>query len=208
MAVGDIFEFRLFTSFNEQIAINVLHYKEQTPTNPFALDHNSVLAAIATAIEPVFIDCVTADATYEGCTLQRIFPTVAPVVTNVLGSAAGDGGATPTGRQLSGIITKRTVIAGRRGRGRIYVPFPAADTVTDDTGMPTAAYVALLQELADEMEDEQTVSVGADTLGFKPCVYNRDDPAASPLITTCLARSKFATQRRRGDYGRANSLPF
>jgi hypothetical protein len=108
--------------------------------------------------------------------------------------------------QVSGIITKRSSFTGRANRGRIYFPFPATQSLdTDET--PKAAYVTLIQAYADNIGALHSVTSAGGSANLTPIIVNR---TLSHLVVweDSLARKRWATQRRRGDFGRTNVLPW
>jgi hypothetical protein len=119
-----------------------------------------------------------------------------------VGTAAGN----PIPNQVSGIITKTTAFAGRANRGRTYVPFPAASFNLAPNDTPTAAYVALLDALGIVLFAPMALTLGADTVNVTPVLFHRRTGFNTP-ITNFRSRQLWATQRRRGNYGTANTLP-
>lgn len=107
------------------------------------------------------------------------------------------------GQQVSGIITWYTDLGGPQYRGRSYVPFPSLDTVDVD-GLPTVTYNTQLATLAASIFSITTVGVGGATITIKPIIYHRATNTDA-TITDYRVRGLFATQKRRGNYGRLNS---
>jgi len=120
-------------------------------------------------------------------------------------TASGSGGAGTLPGQTSSIITWQTTLAGARNRGRAYVPFPPS-AAQDTDNSPTAGFKATLQSLADQWAVPVTIVGTTGSIDLQPTIFHRatnDDT----LVLVGLARKKWATQRRRGDYGRPNP-PF
>lgn len=118
------------------------------------------------------------------------------------GGLAGD--VLPT--QTAGLITKRTAVPGRRGRGRAYIPFPT-ESYNDANGLPTNAYMTPAGALAFSISQSVLVGTLIDGNYLDPVILHRDTGGTSDILAT-LARQKWATQRRRGSYGRPNVSPF
>jgi len=106
--------------------------------------------------------------------------------------------------QASYLISLYTNLAGRAYRGRNYVPFPmAVDQDTDNT--PKAAVVTALQAVANALYIPQFITTGGGgTMTTTPVIYHRETQDSTPIFSA-LVQKRYATQRRRGDYGRLNS---
>jgi len=132
-------------------------------------------------------------------------------VSSIAHAGVGTGGALPLPRQSSGIISWGSARAGRRFRGRMYIPFPSTTADTGD-GIPTSAYQVALQTLADAWR--QSVFFGSVGSAIQAEPFLKHSPGKTPIpatvthITTGDANLKWATQRRRGSYGRINSSPI
>ena len=191
-----------------QAGENVLHYviSASAGAGVGLLDVANALFALKA---PVYGPVIANAAQFSSVTCTSIFPlprslsvksTTAPVV--------GTGGIGLLPEQVSGIVKKRTLVGGRHGRGRAYIPFPA-DIDNSATGRPTVAYVTALATLALEMLTPVLVTVGAATVLLDPCIVNRSVPislaATTPVLDT-NAEASWATQRRRGNFGRPNPL--
>ncbi len=107
------------------------------------------------------------------------------------------------GRQLCGMISWRTLFAGPANRGRTFFPFPCTD---EDSvgGVPTIAYETILNNIATALAGP--IAFGAGGMAVLG-VYHRVSRTTSPIDDWTIQR-KFATQKRRGSYGRANVSPI
>lgn len=145
-----------------------------------------------------------------GAKLSQLSPGVKPLPGIVTDGGACTGGAGALPQQVSGIIKSNTSVAGRAYRGRIYVPFPYAASVDTDF-TPLAAYVVKIGNLAASWITGQNVTPTATTYQFIPVIWHRKagksgTPAANtfdPIVGT-IGEKMWATQRRRGDFGRLN----
>lgn len=160
------------------------------------------------------------EATYSGCGVQRVDPPQQSISTyGNIGTGVGSLGDTMGVKQVAGLIRKNTNLAGRGGHGRWYMPFiPSAQSV--GTGQPSAGYLAALASLSVVMQNGFTITGLGGTATISPCLIRfaraaKVGPPPKPAvafrytpITTCKEQPYFATQRRRGDYGRPNVLPF
>lgn len=206
-ADGDKIAVRLFCKAAEQVSVNVLHYRVESQTGNGAFP-SQVADAMANKVSDEMKALLSAEALYAGLSVQRIAPGVPDVQTySTIGAGAGLVVGDLLPRQTCGIITKRTVFAGRAYRGRVYLPFPSeASNDTDST--PTAVYLGDLDLLAAELVDPVTAGAGGDTTSIVPVLKNKLPHAEWPRLVVCVARDKWATQRRRGSYGQANVSPI
>jgi hypothetical protein len=168
-----------------------------------------VAHAYQSAIDAALQACMPIDAKLLGTRvtfLNRLAPRpLAGVATSTsTGSTANP--ALPT--QVSGIISLRGDIASRHGRGRVYVPFPAV-TDHDATLRPTAVYLGHLNALAAGMFSTVTFTSGVNTATVQIGIFDRRAGTLT-TISSVHAKQVWATQRRRGDYGRKNpdSIPL
>lgn len=113
--------------------------------------------------------------------------------------------------QVSGIYSVETAFSGRGYRGRQYIPFPAS--VFSTAGPPSymsAAYRTLLSALALGTSGGTFIDVGASTYNLIWCLYHSSPEAVAGTytpITTYKVGQNWATQRRRGDFGKLNNVP-
>jgi len=94
--------------------------------------------------------------------------------------------------QLAGLITHRTALLGRSGRGRTYLP--SANEVASSNGSPSTAYLVLLQDFIDGLEDMLTGGAS-----FANWQYGVWSPTLQEFnaATVSSPRQHFATQRLR-----------
>jgi hypothetical protein len=110
----------------------------------------------------------------------------------------GGGSAIPLPQNCSWLVRKRTDLAGRRGRGRMYWPGVAEGNV-GATGVIDGATVTAQQTRCDAWYAALTTAVGARY--YPPVVLHRsegigEEPLPTP-ITTFVMDNRIATQRRR-----------
>lgn len=190
-----------------QAGLNIHYYKADTVVGaPTTLQ---VANGLATQRGPLYAACLSAQAQYDGCTAQRFMgplPLEEPVPSNLGfpdgGVVAGD--ALPS--NIAGIISWKTGKAGRKYRGRSYIPFPgeASNAVA---GLPEAAYLTQLANLGNKLQTPALIDDGAgNTVQLKKViVHGRAPGSAYDLVTTKIVRGLWAQQHRRGDYGRTNT---
>lgn len=204
---NDLLEMRIVCATADQVSVNVLHYQARqvtgTVTDQEAADH------VEQGVDLLYQSLLSVHATYRGVSAQRIFPlpkTVPAVAQNPLvGTHVGD--LLP--KQVSAVVTKQTRFAGRKYRGRIYIPFPS-ESANDTDSTPTAAYLATVEQLAAFLLQPIPVAgAGGGGATLTPILLHRD-PVAPTFddITTWRVNDKWGNQRRRGAYGQQNPIPF
>lgn len=205
------FQAKIIASFRNQVSNNVLHYQVNT-TTPHTIDQPlmvSMCEAFRIQIIDEFRACLSQESRFEGVEL-RYLDQGTPLGDRVATSSAGAGpgtadtpGTAPS--QVAGLVGKRTFFPGPSGRGRFYMPFVprGADDVTD---LLTDAYLTVLTDLATvlmEPVDSPDILNFTMTPGIMP---GRNGLLFKPWTRYTVAVG-FATQRRRGFFGRPNSVP-
>lgn len=205
---------------NEQTSINVFHISCQIP-GPTPVTDADVANWFDGAWASGWRGILGPNSTYRGtgCRIMFGVPTFGMQVSGS-GAGAGLSGTTDLPRQATGITSWKTDRSGRAERGRTYWPFPPAVFDTGD-GVPLGIYVTAVKTIADIYSSVGVISVGPRSSTFAAVLYHRafkGDPTHVPpippraasfdFITSYITRLKWATQRRRGSYGRANPPPF
>jgi hypothetical protein len=221
-ADGDIYCCRFWSKLGDQAACNVRYYLLVSHAGNGA-SQDAVAAAIDAEVATDLKPLMSSAAEYLGSTTQRVWPTP-PTVASFLQTARGFGAVTgdPLPKQVSGLIMLRTEFAGRKYRGRMYVPFPG-EADNDATTKPSAGYQARLVTLGNSLVADVNAGAAPDTSVLQPGLPGRTktpvpgDPdrftyplngTFVPFIDNFGLRTIWATQRRRGDFGRKNVSPF
>lgn len=213
--VNDLLKCRIWCSNAEQASVNTLWYQVLTIGSPPATDLD-----VATEMDTGFLNTALPPmlnnlTMYNGVQVQIYRPIggtnfIYAAEDSVAGAGMGTGGAIALPRQTSGLTHWGTVFAGRQYRGRSYWPFPSVSHDVGD-GTPTAAYVTLVDTLGTGFLALSSISgVGTATVQLvmmhrKPKVGDTPLPT---IIRVATAENKWATQRRRGSYGRPNVSPI
>jgi hypothetical protein len=206
MAIGDVYESRVVCSTSSQISVNVYHHQvvDESPAP-------ASLLAIATAFDSrvavLYKSMMTDQATYRGVGTRRVRP-FPPSTEVAFTGSQGTGGnlQDPLPKQVSGLITFRTAFGGRAFRGRKYIPFPA-ESSSGPAAQPLPLYVSGLQAIGDACLPLMLVQDGANFTNLQFVVFHRSGGTGTPIILA-VGRPQWATQRRRGDFGRPNDAPF
>lgn len=201
MPIGDVLQARFVTRFAEQAGIIVRHWRISAVSGA-----EQTLTAIATNLGNVtgllLRNLMTSSASYVFVGVSKIRPLpVSLEVTSTVQAGVGDHAGDALPRQVSGLISLRSALAGKRNRGRSYVPFPPeSDNALN--AVPTASYVTRLGLLRDELLlSPRIVGPAPNETTLIPVVFRRVAGTTQDLILG-LPRTVWATQRRRGSFGR------
>ncbi len=212
LAVDDIVEVTTYCKANDQLGLNVFHYK---------VTQNALNNSLGRVVESLEGGAAAASAT-----LRSLMPTICafagwsvriynPGPSILYYDTTGIGAGTVTGdllpRQCAGLISKRVNVAGRRKGGRFYMPFPG-ELDNAETSIPTDGYLARLGDLAAELLGALTDSGGnilaVPVVAKKTIVAGVTNISTTRQIIAMNPKQKWATQRRRGSFGRTNVSPF
>jgi len=204
---GDFVEVKIYTFLDNQLGENVLYGMMQASVGP--QDAATIAIDVRNWFRTKYTDLMANDAVFLGISLRTWgiavgYPDFATIWSKQDPWQAGTAGAVPCPKQASGIVSKYTPYGGRRGQGRSYVPFPATDSVEAD-GNPTAAYLADLTTLGNAMVGPDPVGGGNYDIQWGLMKWRQ--PNTFLALVNSIPRDRFATQRRRGDYGRVNAIP-
>jgi len=207
MQLNEIWMARIVCTLGAQTSVNVRHYSVGNVVGNGCFDTDFVTnldAALAADYKAV----MTNEATYRGVSVQRIVPgpKTVPVFT-LANTGTGSMVSDPLPKQCAGVISWKTSFSGHKYRGRTYIPFPS-EAHSSAGGVPIGAYVTLLGNIRDRLVGSRNVSDGLGNSSIlDPCIFHRLTNNMT-LIMSGAAKSSWATQRRRGDYGKANLPPF
>lgn len=209
---GDLIQYRVWCLQAEQASVNTFYYLVSAPTGSPVTDLDGARTFDA-AIASLYKAIMSTDASYRGVQANIVQRVPLPAAVFYNGSVGAGGEAPPDcPRQTCGLVSWQTQLAGRRYRGRFYMPFPSVGNVQTD-GIPTAAYVTSLNNLASAIRNYNVITnVGATgNMAATLVIHHRPGKSPTPTVTPVsgqITSVKFATQRRRGSYGRANSSPI
>jgi len=210
LAVNDIVQVTAVMRLDDQIGLNVFHYRIVAvgAASPLSLVIDQ-LEAFGTPTSTRYKNLLSAEAEFRGYLVRRIHPTYGAEYADVAGAGDGAVAGDALPRQTSGLISKKAAVPGRRKGGRFYIPFPSEGD-NDVDGIPTDEYFTRLGLLADNLW--QSLATGAFTAD--PCIAKIRSVAGvttvieTRLISRCKPVQAWATQRRRGSFGRINTSPI
>lgn len=206
LAQSDVLKVVFYCRQNDQVAQNVRHFEVSAigaGTSPTDLE---AVTAIVGRVKPEYLPLLASNAEFRGATLQRITPLKNDAVgysSPDVGTAVGD----PLPLEMAGLISFKTGLAGRKNRGRMYVPFPSEGD-NNTTGHPSAAYVALLTLLAAHFTGPMTFVPGGGAASYtlRALCYPADN-VIGRVITSSQETNRWVSMRSRGDYSAANVSP-
>lgn len=209
VALNDVLEIKYYCTLNNQLGINLRHYRVAAVTGTSASDAD-VIANLSSFVAPSYKGTMPSQAQYYGAGIRIVTaePFSAPVYS-AAGRGIGTAGNTPMPAQVTGVVTLNTAFSGREYRGRAYIPFPDESYLDPITGFPVAAYAVAMAAMGIVLTTARlvTASVGVGTCSVLPVLLHREEDTTSNL-TGSRGNQKWGTQRRRGMYGRPNLLPF
>lgn len=205
IAAGAVLELAYATRQQAQMGYNVIHYRARVttgqPTDQDVVDAMDGLAA------PLYKAYLPTAVTYWGTKGSVIFPLPRrAMVTQGSNRGAGTVNTDPLPKQVTLVITKQTNNAGRRYRGRTYLPF-WGESQNDAGNRPTNAATAAAATIGVALLQAQVIIGVAGTVTIDPILWHRATQTYD-IITQTRPGILWATQRRRGDFGRINDPDF
>jgi len=206
LGVDDKLRVRMVTLQRNQLGINVLHFRVFSNTSQTITDV-SAAERISFLTHNLIKNMTGPDCIFRGIGVSVIKPDPHPEVVWVADSGPGNAAGEPLPSAVSGIITKRSLLAGRANRGRIYVPFPTEEANGAD-GHPTGAYVVKMTAYALAVLDTVTITDIGGVCELFPIIPHGPTVATHVDVDSFVVRSLWGTLHRRGDYGKLNVAPF
>lgn len=199
----------LYTAALGQIAVNRRLFKLTAFSGgaPTTLD---LVGGISAWVAGLWKACLSEDTRFQGARLRTFLPNVgeqwAETVADAgIGTFAVDSHVAPA--QITGLMRLYTDIRGKRGEGRTFVGFPPLESLDTDS-TPVVGYVAAVEALAVKYTGVQLIDFGAFTFTGSFGLSDAGPPATFGTFTSNNVPKAFATQRRRGEFGRLNTPPL
>lgn len=208
IVIGGVVRHVMYCTYPGQVSTNKRDYQLTSLSGGSFIASGPVIAKLDTDVSARFKACMTADAAYYGSQLYYQTPVgPKPRPDNwTLNTGAGYDVGEALPLQTSGLISLYSDTLGKAGQGRLYVPFPSIDSQgTDST--PDNLYLVDLNNFGTTLSTNNVVIAGGVTATFTPVLYIPGGSAPLPIVRY-VARDGWATQRRRGNFGRPNSNPF
>jgi hypothetical protein len=198
---------QLWTVDVEQASVNTWHYQIVDLTGTPVLLEEFATKFLGVII-PLYAPMISANADIVGGVFQVVQPLPLRVaVKSISGAQSGTAEMPAMPRQTAGLISWKTTLAGPGGRGRTYIPFPGV-AATEGLGVPTDAYVTSMTDLATALFSLPVITGAAGGTATAKIGLKRQTPAEFVQFTAAVPNKKWATQKRRGSYGRPNFSPL
>jgi len=206
LLVNNLVQIRVWSTLAEQAAVSTFHFKVGVPTG--IVDLGDAALSFDSLFNAKFKNSMSSQATYNGVQayLLNTLPLPRPqVATGNAGPCAA--GPVAQSRQTAGITTWLTAFAGPGNRGRTYWPFPPSSG--DETiGEPNDAYLAVINDLCGDLQGTYLVTGAGGSAPMFHVLRVKRSPTAPIAIDDFETHRKWATQKRRGSYGRSNVSPI
>lgn len=188
MAINDRYRLTVIGSLHGQTIMNVLHYNVITlGANPDA----SMAPAWLTANKAKWLACHSNEYTMESILVQKIHPAPTSLaVQTAVAAGVGTVAQNSLPTSVAAVLTKTTLFAGPRWRGRLYLS-GVPETFESDSQISIlgqTAYNVLGASLASVL-----VAGGNE---WDPVLYHRDDHSVV-ILQTIVCRPVLRNQRRR-----------
>lgn len=205
VALDEVIEMRFMARFGAQAGIMIRHYQVKTLVGT-TTNVQDVADAVDAAVALLIRALMSVATEYVATGAKRIIGAITDEFLTVVNAGVGDVAGDPCPPQVAGLISLRTGFAGRTNRGRAFMYFVPESACT--AGKPTAGYVTDLQALGDALVAPVTAtgSGPGDSAGLFPVVLHRGTLTVTDL-DNAVARTSFATQRRRGFLAPSNVVP-
>lgn len=208
IAVGEKLEMRIYCWNNgaKQLGINTVRLRVASATPGGPIDSQELSESLSTSIAPMYKDLLDSSCEYLGLSLQDFpYRLWYPEYSNASqGPGLIVGNDAPS--QASGLVSFRTLYGKPSGRGRIYIPFPSVTSNGAD-GLPIDDYVEDLQVLGSYFSANITATTSTQAIVLVAIIANSTGSGPTKDIINGIGVKKWATQRRRGSYGRQNVVP-
>lgn len=206
--IGSVVKMVNYVTIPGQVAVITHKFQATNYAGGSSFSSSSFLSGFVGDYSTVLKPLLSTGATYYGSQLYLMNPIgAAPRPdSDKTGAGVGTLGAGLIPSQACGLIAWYTDLLGKHGQGRTYIPFPAP-AGNDTNGTPTTGYMAALDDYASLVGNNVVLNDGTVTATFNLVLY-AGGPATALLVDDGVPRDAWATQRRRGAFGRANSVNF
>lgn len=211
LTLGMVLQARAWCSDSQQVSVTTFHYRVDAIAGPLCTDVD-FLTAWDTIYSPLFYGLVNNNGSYLGATMQILSPGPLGLMRKrTAGAHVGTGGADALPSQTSGLIRWGTNQGGRAYQGRVYIPFPS-EQGNNTIGYPIAGYLIGLDLIGNEYVNHTAWTLNAGTQTINPVLLHRKNKSgvtpAPSVISSWQSSNQWATQRKRGAFGRPNTSPF
>lgn len=208
IAEGDIWQATVacYATANGQVSLNRYLFFCSVNAGVGATDAQLALA-LDNFFAPLYKAIIANVATYYGVKVSRyLLPPVNRPFVSTANTAVGTGGVNMLPSAICGMLKTTSTANGKKGQGRVYIPF-ISDTFATDTGEPTGAVQLLMNAIGTGLIALPSVGAGGNLSTMEWCLPNTKFNIGTGLIIKAVSEPKFGTQHKRGDYGKLNTIP-
>lgn len=210
--IGDILytSFALWHTDNEQLGLSTGGYLV-TAKNDVGLDIQTFASRLIVAMAGAIIAKISTAVQFNGVTVELLDAVTGRVTQSAFGDAglaAGTRDVSVLPTQVAAVVRKKTGFAGRKFNGRLFIPFCASDWA-DAGGELSVTGEGDSVVMANAYFQTRTVTLagaGSPSLTVSPVLIHRGAPPSTTAVVAQVTSHKFGSQKRRGDYGKSNSV--
>lgn len=205
LAVNQRFRITAHCSLGNQVSANVMDWLVISLAGA-PIDADNLAQSFSGLLAPLYKALLANTAKFLGVKAQCYDPFSGIPGSSQSGSDFGTAGANALPPFTAGLIQKRTAAGGRRGRGRMYVPFPST-TDNNANGEPTTGYLGRLGDLSDALVVNQ-IATGPGGSATLRHILHASIPTVTNTVTSMPLVTEWATIRRRSFLRRGDTNPF
>lgn len=204
IVTGDRIFIKFVCQLEDQFSYNIRPYLLVGPAAGMTDQH--VVDWFAEEGQDRFCPLLPQEAIYRGCLayIRRAGGNLGGVQKEA--PLIGGFGSGVASLQVAGLVSLRTGVSGRKGRGRLYVPFVPVGGMTT-TGHFTNEYKLRLRALGDWMSGVRYPSFTGGHVDAYPIVWHRGDDTHDQILYGKHNKNP-ATQRRRTYLKHSDVDPF
>lgn len=191
--LDDIYQVTISGLLQGQTCQNVLHY-QVTADADYVSFGAGVLDWWNNKLAAHLILNISSDFSWTNLRIQKLWPLPAffPIDIPVLQQGMSENTSMPS--EVALVITKQTILAGAKYRGRVYLAGIPFNEMTPTTGLWKATTISALQLATEDLAANIPSIPSGGTL--KPVIYHRSTHSTT-AINSAVARNVPRAQRRR-----------
>lgn len=188
MAVNDNFEVKITSTYQGDVAMNVLHYQQTAGAGGITEVLGKLIDVVISDVLDKLCDAQTNKVEYQSVRVQQV-GVVAPMIDRRGIELGGQNETDPLPAQDAVLFVKRCNTGGRANVGKLYL-----------TGVSDALVTGGLVSVGDD--DLVAVAVQLKTnlviegITFAPIIWHRG-PETAEFVTRCEIRPQISRQNRR-----------
>lgn len=197
---GGILEVSLVGLHQAQRILTILHYRADPAIGSFP-EFNTAASEfldqllVTGGVVETYLECLSEEYTFSAVRLQLIHPVRHAFKNFPQTGASGDVASPALPPNDGAMIVKRTDETGRHQRGAVHMP--CVPTTFVDGGMLTTPAKVAYNAFGSAMVTNFVTMSGGGQTQWDPVIFNRLQPANSPVFTSATAEDTSRTNRRR-----------